>query len=228
MTVDTLLQTIPPLLVYLTVGFVIGLESLGIPLPGEIVLVSAALLSSRHELDVSPLWIAVAGSAGAIVGDSIGYAIGRRYGTSLFLRLGQRFPRHFGPKNVAFAESVFTRWGVLAVFFGRFIALLRIFAGPLAGALKMRYPRFLAANALGGIVWAGGTTMAVYYLGVIAETWLSRFSWIGLIVAAVAGLTIGFIVKRKTERMAEAYAEEHGGEEAIVERLAEDQGAAEV
>ena len=228
MTVDTLLQTIPPLLVYLTVGFVIGLESLGIPLPGEIVLVSAALLSSRQELDVSPLWIAVAGSAGAIVGDSIGYAIGRRYGTSLFLRLGQRFPRHFGPKNVAFAESVFTRWGVLAVFFGRFIALLRIFAGPLAGALKMHYPRFLAANALGGIVWASGTTMAVYYLGVIAETWLSRFSWIGLIVAAVAGLTIGFIVKRKTERMAEAYAEDQVGEAAIVERLAEDQGTADV
>jgi membrane protein DedA with SNARE-associated domain len=227
MTVDTLLQAIPPLAVYLIVGFVIGIESLGIPLPGEIVLVSAALLSSRHELDVSPLWIAVAGSAGAIIGDSIGYAIGRRYGTSLFARLGRRFPRHFGPKNVAFAESVFTRWGVLAVFFGRFIALLRIFAGPLAGALKMQYPRFLIANALGGIVWAGGTTMAVYYLGVIAETWLSRFSWIGLIIAAVAGLTVGFIVKRKTERMADAFAEEQGGEEAIVARLAEEQGATE-
>ncbi len=210
MTVDSMLEAIPPLLVYLTVGVVIGLESLGVPLPGEIVLVSAALLSSRHELDVSPLWIAVAGSTGAIVGDSIGYAIGRRYGTTLFARLGRRFPRHFGPTNVAFAESVFRRWGVLAVFFGRFIALLRIFAGPLAGALNMNYPRFLAANALGGIVWAGGTTMAVYYLGVIAETWLSRFSWIGLIVAAAAGLTVGFLVKRKTERMVERFAEEQG------------------
>jgi membrane protein DedA with SNARE-associated domain len=227
MTVDALLQAIPPLLVYLIVAIVIGIESLGIPLPGEIVLVSAALLSSRHELSVSPLWIAVAGSVGAIVGDSIGYVIGRRYGTSLFGWLGQRFPGHFGPKNVAFAESVFTRWGVLAVFFGRFIALLRIFAGPLAGALKMHYWKFLAANALGGIVWASGTTMAVYYLGVVAETWLSRFSWIGLIVAAVAGLTIGFIIKRKTERMADAYVEEHGGEEAIAARLAEEQGAAE-
>jgi len=208
MTVDSLLETIPPLLVYLTVGIVIGLESLGIPLPGEIVLVSAALLSSRHELDVSPLWIAVAGSAGAIIGDSIGYAIGRRYGTALFARLGRRFPKHFGPTNVAFAEDVFRRWGVFAVFFGRFIALLRIFAGPLAGALKMHYPRFLVANALGGIFWAAGTTMAVYYLGVIAETWLSRFSWIGLIVAAAAGLTVGFLVKRKTDRMVERFAED--------------------
>lgn len=208
MTVDALLVAIPPLLVYLTVGLVIGVESLGIPLPGEIVLVSAALLASRHELDVSPVWIAVAGSAGAIVGDSIGYAIGRRYGTALFAGLGRRFPSHFGPTHVAFAENVFVRWGVLAVFFGRFIALLRIFAGPLAGALAMHYPRFLAANALGGIVWASGTTFAVYSLGVIAETWLSRFSWIGLIAAAVVGLTIGFVVKRKTKRMAERFAED--------------------
>jgi membrane protein DedA with SNARE-associated domain len=189
---------------------VIGIESLGIPLPGEIVLVSAALLSSRHELDVSPLWIAVAASAGAIVGDTIGYSIGRRYGRSLFDRLGRRFPKHFGPKNVNFAESVFLRWGVFAVFFGRFIALLRIFAGPLAGALKMPYPKFLAANALGGITWAAGTTYAVYYLGVVAETWLSRFSWAGLLVALVAGLTIGYLVKRKTERMADKFAEEQG------------------
>jgi membrane protein DedA with SNARE-associated domain len=211
MTVDSMLEAIPPLLVYLIVGGVIGIESLGIPLPGEIVLVSAALLSSRHELDVSPLWIAVAASTGAIVGDTIGYSIGRRYGRSLFDRLGRRFPKHFGPKNVNFAESVFLRWGVFAVFFGRFIALLRIFAGPLAGALKMPYPRFLAANALGGITWAAGTTYAVYYLGVVAETWLKRFSWAGLVVALVAGLTIGYLVKRKTERMADKFAEEQGG-----------------
>lgn len=210
MSVDTLLEAIPPLLVYLIVGGVIGIESLGIPFPGEIVLVSAALLSSRHTLDVSPLWIAVAGSTGAIVGDSIGYAIGRRYGHPLFEWLGRKFPRHFGPKHVAFAESVFTRWGVLAVFFGRFIALLRIFSGPLAGALKMHYPRFLAANALGGITWAAGTTFAVYYLGVVAETWLSRFSYIGLGAAVVAGLAIGFVIKRKTEKMADKYAEEQG------------------
>jgi membrane protein DedA with SNARE-associated domain len=208
MSVDSLLQTIPPLLVYLIVGAVIGIESLGIPLPGEIVLVSAALLSSRHELAVSPLWIAVAGSAGAIVGDSIGYAIGHRYGRSLFDRLGRRFPKHFGPRNVNFAESVFTRWGVYAVFFGRFVALLRIFSGPLAGALKMHYPKFLAANALGGITWAAGTTFAVYYLGVVAETWLSRFSYVGLGLAVVAGLLIGIVIKRKTERMADKYAEE--------------------
>ncbi|AEA27208.1 DedA family protein [Pseudonocardia benzenivorans] len=208
MSVDHLLQTIPPLTVYLLVGFVVGIESLGIPLPGEIVLVSAALLSSRHELAVSPAWIAVAGSAGAIIGDSIGYLVGRRYGMALFGRLGRRFPRHFGPDHVRVAERVFTRWGMWAVFFGRFIALLRIFAGPLAGALGMHYPRFLVANALGGIAWATGTTLLVYSLGVVAERWLSRFSWIGLVVAVLVGLGVSLVIRARTRRLAESYAAE--------------------
>ncbi|MDN5916806.1 MAG: DedA family protein [Pseudonocardia sp.] len=201
MTVDHMLRVIPPLVVYLLTGVVIGLESLGIPLPGEIVLVSAALLSSRPGLDVNPLWVGAAGSVGAIVGDSIGYAIGRRYGMPLFGWLGRRFPKHFGPAHVAVAERVFGRWGMWAVFFGRFVALLRIFAGPLAGALKMPYPKFLAANVAGGICWAGGTTAGIYYLGLIAETWLKRFSWVGLVVALLGGLGIAWYTRRRTRKM---------------------------
>src|SRR3954469_19282330 len=161
--VDSLLQTIPPFAVYVVVGVIIGMESLGIPLPGEIALVSAALLASRHTLDISPVWVGVAATSGAVIGDSIGYSIGHRYGMSLFERLGKRFPKHFGPGHVALAKQLFHRWGMWAVFFGRFIALLRILAGPLAGALKMPYSRFLAANASGAIFWAGGTTAVVYY-----------------------------------------------------------------
>ena len=202
-TVDALLIAIPPLVVYLAVGLVVGVESLGVPLPGEIVLVSAALLSSRHELDVSPLWIAVAATTGAVVGDSIGYGIGRRYGMGLFAWAGRKLPRHFGPSHVSAAERLFARWGVFAVFFGRFVALLRIFAGPLAGALRMHYRRFLAANVLGGICWAAGTTFAVHLLGIVAERWLQRFSWIGLVVAVVAGPAIGWVVRRRTARLIE-------------------------
>jgi len=203
-----ILHEIPPLLIYITVGLVIGVESLGVPLPGEIMLVSASLLASRQELDISPVWIGISATTGAIIGDTIGYFIGRRVGKPLFERLGRRFPKHFSPGHVALAERIFLRWGVYAVFFGRFIALLRIFAGPLAGALKMPYYKFLVANISGGIVWAGGTTAAVYSLGVVAEIWLKRFSWIGLVVALLAGLTIGWLVKRKTERLAARYAEE--------------------
>jgi membrane protein DedA with SNARE-associated domain len=201
--VNQWLEAIPPLVVYLLVGGVVGVESLGIPIPGEIVLISAALLASQHTIPVSPLWIGIAAAAGAIIGDSIGFAIGRRWGHPLFEWLGRKFPSHFGPPHVAYAEKIFNRWGVFAVFFGRFIALLRIFAGPLSGALKMPYPRFLVANALGGICWAGGLTAAVYYLGEVADKWFSRFSWIALVVAVLFGLGIGLVIKRRTSRAAE-------------------------
>lgn len=209
MNVDALLQTIPPFAVYLVVGLVIGLESLGVPLPGEIALVSAALLASHHTLDISPIGVGAAATIGAIVGDSIGYTIGRRFGMTLFERLGRRFPNHFGPGHVALAKQFFTRWGMWAVFFGRFIALLRIFAGPLAGALKMPYSHFLAANASGGLIWAGGTTAIVYYLGLAAEKWLSRFSWIGLVLAVVIGVIVTLVMKDRTSKAIAKLEEQH-------------------
>jgi membrane protein DedA with SNARE-associated domain len=208
--VSHMLQSIPPEAVYLIVGLMIMVESLGIPVPGEIALVTAAVLAAQHKMALSPAWIAAAASAGAIAGDSTGFTIGRRYGRSLFDRLGRRFPRHFRPGHVVLAERVFTRHGVWAVFFGRFIALLRIFAGPLAGSLRMPYGRFLAANASGGIVWAAGMTYLIWFLGLAAEQWLSRFSWLGLAAALLAGLGVTLFVRRKTQaltRQAEAEAE---------------------
>lgn len=212
MNVEALLQTIPPLAVYLTVGLVIGVESLGIPLPGEIVLVTAAVLSTRESLGVSPVWVAVAAITGAIIGDSIGYSIGRRFGMSLFERLGRRFPKHFGTGHVALAKQLFSRWGVWAVFFGRFIALLRILAGPLAGALRMRYPHFLAANASGAICWAGGTTAVVYFLGLAAEKWLARFSWVALVIAVVIGFAMTKLLKDRTAALIRQLESEHSWE----------------
>jgi len=207
-----MLQTIPPLAVYFVVGAIIGIESLGIPLPGEIALVSAALLASRHTLDINPVAVGAAATIGAIVGDSIGYSIGRRFGMSLFERLGDRFPNHFGPGHVALAKRLFARWGVWAVFIGRFIALLRIFAGPLAGALKMRYAQFLAANASGGLLWAGGTTAVVYYAGLAAERWLSRFSWIALVVAVLVGVGMTLLLRERTSRLIAELEDEHDWE----------------
>lgn len=204
------LHAIPPVAVLAIVGLVIGLESLGIPLPGEIILVSATLLAAQGV--VSPVAVAVCASVGAIVGDSIGYAIGRRGGRALFVRMGNRFPRHFGPSHLASAERAFEKWGVWTVFFGRFIALLRIFAGPLAGALHMRYWKFLLANAAGGIAWACGTTAVVYYLGILAEKWLQRFSWIGLVLALLIGLASTLIVRNRAAKNAAEY---DAGQEAL-------------
>lgn len=209
MHIDAFLQTIPPLAVYLTVGLVIGLESLGIPLPGEIALVSAALLASRADLQIDPVMVAAAATTGAIVGDTIGYSIGRRFGMSLFVWLGGRFPKHFGPGHVALAGQLFDRWGGWAVFFGRFVALLRILAGPLAGALRMHYPRFLAANASGAVVWAGGTTAVVYFLGMAAERWLSRFSWVALVLAVLVGIVATRLLRERTSALIKELEDEH-------------------
>ncbi|MHC1562176.1 DedA family protein [Actinomycetospora sp. C-140] len=201
MAIDHWLMTIPPLAVYLAVAGVVGIESLGVPLPGEVVLVSAALLSSRPDIPVEPEWVALGALIGAVVGDSIGYAVGRHYGIGLLERLGRRFPKHFGPSHLALAERAFARWGVLTVIIGRFIAILRILAGPLAGALRMPYKKFLPANIIGGALWTIGTTYAIYFLGIVAETWLKRFSYVGLAVALVAGATIGWMVKKRVSGM---------------------------
>ncbi|WP_306323257.1 MULTISPECIES: DedA family protein [unclassified Streptomyces] len=201
MHVQEWLDTIPAVAIYALVAGVIGLESLGIPLPGEIVLVSAALLSSQHG-DVNPVVLGACASAGAVIGDSIGYAIGRKGGRPLLAKLGRKFPKHFGPGHVATAERSFEKWGMWAVFFGRFVALLRIFAGPLAGVLHMPYWKFLTANFLGGVVWAGGTTAVIYYVGVVAEDWLKKFSYVGLGVAVLIGLVSMLIVKKRAAKMA--------------------------
>jgi membrane protein DedA with SNARE-associated domain len=197
--VQNWLDSVPAMSVYLVVACVIGLESLGIPLPGEIVLVSATLLASQHS-GVNPFILGAGASAGAIIGDSIGYAIGRKGGRPLLAWLGRKFPKHFGPTHVAQAERSFHKWGMWAVFVGRFIALLRIFAGPLAGVLKMPYWKFLIANMLGGIVWAGGTTAVVYSAGVVAEAWLKRFSWLALVAALVVGIASMLIVRHRAKR----------------------------
>ncbi|MFC9430743.1 DedA family protein [Streptomyces sp. NPDC056987] len=202
MHVQEWLETIPAVSIYILVGVVIGLESLGIPLPGEIVLVSSALLASQHG-EINPYILGACATAGAIIGDSIGYAIGRKGGRPLLAWLGAKFPKHFGEDQIAMAERSFEKWGMWAVFFGRFVALLRIFAGPLAGVLRMPYWKFLIANVLGGIVWAGGTTAVIYSVGVVAEAWLKRFSWLGLVLAVLIGITSMLVLKSRAKKAGE-------------------------
>jgi len=91
------------------------------------------------------------------------------------------------------------------VFFGRFVALLRILAGPLAGSLKVPYPRFLLANATGGILWASGTAYLIWGLGRAAERWLSDFSWLALLVAVVLGIATTLYLRHRANRSIRAH-----------------------
>ncbi|MFF0753970.1 DedA family protein [Streptomyces sp. NPDC004267] len=219
MHVQEWLETIPAIAVYALVGVVIGIESLGVPLPGEIVLVSSALLASQHG-HINPYVLGACATVGAIVGDSIGYAIGRKGGRPLLTKLGKRFPKHFSEANIGLAERSFEKWGMWAVFFGRFVALLRIFAGPLAGVLRMPYWKFLIANVLGGILWAGGTTAVIYTVGIVAEAWLKRFSWLGLVLAVLIGLVSMLILKNRAKKAAAAHSAESAERAAATEPAA--------
>ncbi|GAA1158017.1 membrane protein DedA with SNARE-associated domain [Kitasatospora gansuensis] len=212
MHIDVWLESVPPNAVYALVGVIILLESLGIPLPGEIALVTASVLAASGV--VNPWLVAACAIAGAIIGDSIGYSIGRKGGKPLFEKLGRKFPKHFGPDHLATAERSFQKWGMWAVFFGRFIALLRIFAGPLAGSLKMPYWKFLIANVLGGVIWAGGTTWLIYTVGKAAEQWLKSFSWVGLILAALFGAGSAWVLKRRAAKHRAEHPETSGGQPA--------------
>ncbi|KNB53841.1 DedA family protein [Streptomyces caatingaensis] len=211
MHVQEWLESVPAVAVYLLVGGVIGLESLGIPLPGEIVLVSATLMAASQD-HINPYVLGACAVAGAIIGDSIGYLIGRKGGKPLLAWLGRKFPKHFGPHHVATAERSFTKWGMWAVFVGRFIALLRIFAGPLAGVLKMPYWKFLIANVLGGIAWAGGTVAVIYSVGKVAEKWLHQFSYLGLVAAVLFGAG-SFVVMRIKAKKAQKNAPDEAAEQ---------------
>jgi len=205
------LQGFPPLVIYLLVGCIVGLESMGIPLPGEITLVSASLLTVKGI--GSPWGVATAAALGAIIGDSIGYAVGMRGGRPLLARLGRRFPKHLGPKQMERAEHMFARWGVWAVFFGRFIALLRILAGPMAGALRVPYRKFLIANASGGLVWAFGTVWAIYWIGEAAEQYLKRFQWAALAVVLLAGVITTWWFKHRAKKALRVQEQEHEQEQ---------------
>jgi membrane protein DedA with SNARE-associated domain len=136
---------------YAAVFAFVGIESLGIPFPGETMLVSAALYAgATHQLDI--VGIIVAAAAGAIIGDNIGYGLGHWGGYRLLLRYGRYIRLHEG--RVKLARYLFLRHGGKVVFFGRFVSVLRTYAASLAGTARMPWVRFLVFNATGGIVWA--------------------------------------------------------------------------
>ena len=190
------------ILAYLVVGLVIGVESMGVPLPGETTLIAAALLASQGEVNI--YFVIGSAAAGAIIGDSVGYYIGRKAGRSLFERLGRRF-HHFSEARIVKAEKYFHKYGVWTVFFGRFVALLRIFAGPMAGMLRMPYPKFLAANAAGGIAWSTTIGVVAYKIGDNADKIFGEVSVWALVAIAVVVVTayVVYKVRRRRHRPAD-------------------------
>ena len=175
-------------------------ESSGLPVPGETGLITAAVLASQGNLKIA-LVIPLA-AAGAIVGDNIGYVIGRKGGRWLLDRPG-RFARQ-RREVLAIGEPFFERHGPKAVFFGRFLLGLRVWASWLAGATRMHWRSFVIWNALGGIVWATAIGLIAYFLGHSASNAIQAFGLYGL--AAVALALVSFFVMHRRRKRAHASA----------------------
>jgi membrane protein DedA with SNARE-associated domain len=174
---------------YIFLVLLVGLESFGVPLPGETALVTAAAFAAMGRLNIFVV-IAVA-AAGAILGDNAGYWIGRKGGLALVSRYG----RHVGLTEAKLkrARAFFDRHGAKTVFIGRFIALLRSWAAALAGIAHMPYGTFTMYNALGGIVWASLFGALGYAFGrnlPRLERYLGRVSLV-IAVVVVIGIVIG-------------------------------------
>ena len=183
---------------YAAIFVVIMLESAGIPLPGETILVAASIAAgTRHSLDIR-IVIATAAAA-AIVGDNVGFWVGREWGGKLLARYGPRIG--FDERKQKLGHYLFRRYGGAIVFFGRFAALLRTYAALLAGINGLPPLTFFAWNAAGGIVWATIFGVGGYLLGKGIEHIAGPAGWVALVLALVGGFLLWRFYKVHEDRL---------------------------
>jgi membrane protein DedA with SNARE-associated domain len=170
---------------YIFLFLIIGIESFGVPLPGETALVTAAAYAALGRLSI--FGVIAAAAAGAIVGDNAGYWLGREGGVALIHRFGKRVG--LDDAKLARAHAFFERYGARTVFIGRFVALLRSWAAVLAGVACMPYRTFTLYNALGGVAWATLFGTLGYLFGrklPQLERYIGQAS-MGLVIVALVG-----------------------------------------
>lgn len=186
---------------YFAVLVVIMLEDFGVPAPGETVLIAASVAAASGKLNI---WGVIAAAiAGAVIGDNIGYAIGHFGGRRLVHKLGGRVG--LGPDKFEHAEGFFKRFGDAVVVGARFIEILRQLNGVIAGTMGMHWKTFLAFNTLGAVLWVSVWSAVGYFAGrnlATVEAWLLRFSWLALIVIALA-IVAYVIVRRRRATMSQ-------------------------
>jgi membrane protein DedA with SNARE-associated domain len=187
---------------YLGVALAVSLESMGVPIPGETALIAAAVYAGKtHELNI---WVLIASATtGAIIGDNIGYWIGRELGFRMLLRYGSYIG--LTESRIKLGEYLFQHHGGKIVFFGRFIALLRSLAALMAGLNQMSWPRFVVSNAAGGILWATCYGLAAYYVGKRIETLTRPVGLVLLVIGTIIFVgAIWFIRRHEAELAAKA------------------------
>lgn len=181
---------------YGAIGLIVMLESMGLPLPAESIIIASSLYAgSTHHLEIQ--WIVVATVIGAIMGDNLGYLIGHRFGFSLLRKHGSKVG--LTEDRLLLGRYLFKRHGGIIVFLGRFVAILRVFVALLAGANRMPWMTFLFYNALGGLAWGGGYAIITYQLGKQIEK-ITGPVGITLALAGVLLIVGGFLFLKKNEK----------------------------
>jgi membrane-associated protein len=181
------LLEIPKHLGYPLLALLVGAEASGVPLPGETALITSSVLASDGDLAIAAV-IAIAAVA-AIVGDNIGYVVGQRFGKRLLTRPGRTHRRRL--EALEKGNALMERHGPKAVFFGRWIAGLRIWASWLAGMTTMPWRSFLVWNALGGVTWALWFGLLGYFGGEAAAHVVTR-AGVGVAIVVVSGFVAAY------------------------------------
>ncbi|MGK5551959.1 DedA family protein [Actinomadura kijaniata] len=211
---NALVGGLPPALVYLVIAFLVFAEAalfFGFVFPGETAIVVGGILASQHRLSLG-LLLAIAVVA-AVVGDSVGYEIGRRYGTRILDTRAMRKHR----TKVERAQELIRRRGAFAVFIGRWTALLRALMPALVGCARLPYPKFLLFNVIGGAVWVVVFTLGGFFAGAAFEHFAKqagRGLAAVLAVAVVAGLVVWSVRRHRREAAEPEPGPEAGPEQA--------------
>src|SRR4051794_37590083 len=174
---------------YPLLALLVGAEASGIPVPGETALIAASVLAADGHLEIEVV-IAIAAIA-AIIGDNIGYVIGAKFGRRLMTRPGRTQERRL--EALRKGNVLMERHGPKAVFFGRWVAGLRIWASWLAGMTTMPWRSFLLWNALGGITWALWFGLLGYFGGEAAAHLVAR-AGVGVAIVVVSGFAVGYVI----------------------------------
>ncbi|HUK59647.1 MAG TPA: DedA family protein [Stellaceae bacterium] len=174
------------------VGLGLFLEHFGLPLPGETLLIGAAVLASKNALSIK-LLLVVAWAA-ATLGNMLGFAIGRYGGHWLVVRYGARVG--ITPEKLAEVEALFTRYGDAVIVGARFVVLLRQLSGIAAGVFEMNWRRFVVFNAIGAALWVAWWGLASYWLGRRVFTFTSQLAGLDYALFALAAAVLVAVVAR--------------------------------
>ncbi|NJK56192.1 MAG: DedA family protein [Pleurocapsa sp. SU_5_0] len=184
-SLDTL-QELARLYGYWAVFVGIAIENMGIPLPGETIVIVGGFLAGSGELNY--WWVLGSAIAGAVLGDNFGYWVGRFGGWQLLVKIGRLF--RLQEQQLEQAKDRYSQNAVQAVFWGRFVTLLRIFAGPLAGITQMPYKQFLLCNFGGAAVWSTTIVTIAFFLGKTVSLeqivgWVTQLGFVTLLLVIV-------------------------------------------